>query len=201
MSKICIVQARLTSNRLPGKVMYPLAGEPVIRHVLRRCQRISGIDRVVLVVPDDTRSTVLAMEARLLGIETFYGSENDVLERYFLTALNNRAKVIMRITADCPLIDPIICLKVLNLLDGFDYASNVYPRSVPKGHDCEVFTFQALEKAHREATDPYDREHVTSWIQKNLKTNSLSGEYDVEANFCLDTAEDYIRLKRMYESA
>ena len=200
MTTVCIVQARLTSIRLPGKVMYPLYGEPVIRHVLRRAKQIEGIDRVVLAVPDDTRSTVLAVEARSLGVETFYGSETDVLERYFFAALNNRAKIIMRITADCPFIDPVVCAQVLTLLDGADYASNVYPRSSPKGLDCEVFTFHALTRAHREAIAPYDREHVTSFIQKNMKTNSLSGEHDQETNYCIDTAQDYARLKKLFES-
>lgn len=197
--KVCIIQARLTSNRLPGKVMYPLNGKPVIRHVLEQAKQIEGIDRVVLAAPDDVRSTVLAVEARSLGVETFYGSEYDVLERYFFVALNNRAKVIMRITADCPLINPDKCDEVLRGLGDFDYCSNVFPRSVPKGLDCEVFTFDALTKAHREATDPYDREHVTSWMQKNLKTTALTGDYDKDANFCLDTAQDYMGLKKLYE--
>lgn len=199
--KVCIVQARLTSNRLPGKVMYPLHGEPVIRHVLRRCKAIKGIDRVVLAAPDDVRSTVLAVEARSLGIETFYGSEHDVLERYFFTALNNRATVVMRITADCPFIDPKTCADVLNILGDNDYASNVYPRSVPKGHDCEVFTFDALTKAHRQATDAYDREHVTPWMQKNLKTVALTGEYDKDANYCLDTPQDYLRIQKLFNES
>ena len=195
--KVCIVQARLTSNRLPGKVMYPLNGEPVIRHVLRRCKQIKGIDRVVLAAPDDVRSTVLAVEARTLQVETFYGSETDVLERYFYAALNNRAKIVMRITADCPLIDPGICANVLSILGDNDYISNVYPRSTPRGHDCEVFTFDALHKAHREATDPYDREHVTPYMQKNLKTAALVGPYDEGANYCLDIPQDYLRLQKL----
>ena len=196
--KVCIVQARLTSKRLPGKVMYPLAGKTVLYHVLSRVKQIVGIDRIMLAVPDDTRSTVLAVEARTLGVETFYGSETDVLERYFFVALNNRADIVMRITADCPLLDPVKCQAVLNALDDADYVSNAYPRSVPKGHDCEVFTMGALTRAYREATDPYDREHVCPWMQRNLKTHTMTGEYDQEANFCLDTAQDYIRLQGLF---
>ena len=197
MTTVCIVQARLTSSRLPGKVMYPLQGKPVLWHVLSRAKHIDGIDRVVLAAPDDTRSTVLAVVARSLGVETFYGSETDVLERYFYTALNNRAKVIMRITADCPFIDPKICSEVLSVLGDSDYASNVYPRTVLKGYDCEVFTFHALTRAHREAIAPYDREHVTSWMQKNLKTKGLDRllmANDFTESFCIDTANDYLRL-------
>ena len=197
--KLCIVQARLTSSRLPGKVMYSLAGMTVLHHVLSRAKQIVGIDRIVLAAPDDTCSTVLAVEARTLGVETFYGSETDVLERYFFVALNNRADIVMRITADCPLIDPVKCQSVLSALGGADYVSNVHPRTVPPGHDCEVFTMSALTRAHNEATDLYDREHVCPWMQKNLKTNALTGEYDQEANFCLDTAQDYVRLRRLFE--
>jgi len=197
--KVCIVQARLTSRRLPGKVMYALAGKPVISHVLSRAKQIVGINCVILAVPDHPRSTVMAVEARSLRIETFYGSETDVLERYFFAALNSRAKIIMRITADCPLIDPVKCQAVLDTLGDADYASNTHPRSVSKGHDCEVFTMNALTRAHREATDLYDREHVCPWMQRNLKTNSLTGTYDQTKNYCLDTAQDYLRLRGLIE--
>ena len=123
MNTVCIVQARITSSRLPGKVMYPLAGHPVIYHVLSRAKQIQGVDRVVVASPDDIRSTVIADTTRSLNVDTFYGSENDVLERYFLTAINTRADIIVRITSDCPLIDPGKCSEVINLLGDADYAS------------------------------------------------------------------------------
>jgi spore coat polysaccharide biosynthesis protein SpsF (cytidylyltransferase family) len=178
--------------------MYALGGHTVLYQVLSRAKQIQGINRVILAAPDHPRSTILAAEARTLKIETLYGSETDVLERYFFAALNNRAKIVMRITADCPLIEPLKCQTVLESLGDFDYVSNAHPRVVPKGHDCEVFTMQALTRAYKEATDLYDREHVTPWMQKHLKTKALTGDYDQETNFCLDTAQDYLRLQGLF---
>ena len=95
MNTVCIVQARITSTRLPGKVMYHLAGKPVIHHVLERAKQIQGVDLVVVAAPDDVRSQVIADAARDVGIETFYGSELDVLERYYFVALNLKADKIV----------------------------------------------------------------------------------------------------------
>ena len=166
MTVVVVVQARMTSTRLPGKMMLSLGGEPVIRHVLRRCCEIPGIDRVILAVPTD-KNTPLMREALALGVTVARGSEHDVLGRYRKAALG--ADIVMRVTGDCPLIDPEVCGRVLALMeDGVDYVSNVMPRGFPKGLDCEVFTSEALERAHKEATDPKDREHVTLWMQRNL---------------------------------
>ena len=199
MTTVCIVQARLTSTRLPAKTMLSLGGEPVIRHVLRRCKTIPGIDRVILATPVD-KSEPLREEARGLGVTVVQGSEHDVLGRYRKAALLANAEIIMRITADCPLINPEICGRVLSLMeDGVEYASNVMPRGFPKGQDCEVFTFDALERAHKEADDPEDREHVTLWMQRNLHCVNLDGDGNPDLNWCLDTLDDYIFLSRRFE--
>ena len=200
MIAICIVQARMTSTRLPGKVMLSLAGEPAIRHVLRRCQGIAGIDRVICAVPNDKRSKPIEREAHDLGIMISPGSEHDVLARYWKAAYPHKPDVIMRVTGDCPMIDPEICERVLNLMgDGIDYASNVMPRGWPKGLDCEVFTFDALRRAYQEADDPDDREHVGPWMQRNLYTVNLLGTGDPEKRLCLDTLQDYIALHKIFE--
>ncbi len=198
MTTACIVQARITSTRLPGKVMYPLGGEPVIRHVLRRAQQIPGVDKVICAVPYNPESRVIAEEAWDLNIKVVFGPEHDVLERYWIAAsgFNN----IVRITADCPLIDPILCGAVLHLLMTSDaqYVTNALPRNCDKGLDCEAFTFEALALAHKTTEIPYDREHTTPWMQRNLKTRVLPGDFDPAVNLCLDTPEDYIRLKGMF---
>ena len=193
MTTVCIVQARITSKRLPGKVMYPLGDKPVIWHVLCAAKEIPGVDRVICAVPEDPRSAVIANEAIGMGVDVRYGSETDVLERYWEAAQGS--DVIVRVTADCPFIDPFQCGKVLELLDGVDYASNCFPRNCNKGLDCEAFTFEALDLAYGKTQNPYDREHVTPWLQRNLKIRTLKGEYDPSVNLCIDTPEDYIRLR------
>jgi len=180
--------------------MYSLWGKPVIWHVLSSAKQIPGVDRVICTVPEDPRSAVIADVASYMShIEVRYGSEDDVLERYWEAAQG--CDVIVRITADCPLIDPVICGEVLDLLmssdDGTEYASNCFPRNCNKGLDCETFTFEALDDAFGSTTNPYDREHCTPWMQRNVKIKTLKGEYDRNTNLCLDTPEDYIRLQRL----
>ena len=195
MTVACVIQARMTSTRLPGKMMLSLGGEPAIRHVLRRCQAIKGIDKVVCTVPEGDKSTPIKREAMALGVQIVTGSEHDVLSRYYHAAIAVKADIIMRVTGDCPLIDPEICGRVLALMDdGVDYASNVVPRGWPKGLDCEVFTFDALERAHKEADDPYDREHVCPWMQRNLHCVNLDGDGDPNLRLCLDDLNDYLFL-------
>lgn len=194
---VCIVQARLTSSRLPAKVMLPLGGKPVIAHVIERCRQIPGIDTVVCAVPVD-KSIPLRRELLSLGVIVVQGSEHDVLGRYRKAALVSKADIVMRVTGDCPLIDPAICGQVLDLMeDGVDYASNVMPRGYPKGYDCECFTMEALEKAHKRADDTYDREHVTPWMQRNLYCVNLDGPGS-DQNLCIDTLDDYLYLSEKF---
>ena len=194
-----IVQARLTSTRLPAKTMLSLGGEPVIRHVLRRCLAIPGVDKVVCATPVH-KSEPLRFEAHALGVTVVQGSEHDVLGRFRKAALVVNADIVMRVTGDCPLIDPEICGRVLELMEeGVDYASNVDPRGFPKGLDCEVFTMDALERAHREADDPYDREHIGPWMQRNLYCVNLEGDGNPDLRLCLDDLDDYIYLSKRFK--
>ncbi|HDZ39759.1 MAG TPA: spore coat polysaccharide biosynthesis protein F [Marinobacter sp.] len=198
MTTVVIVQARLTSTRLPAKMMLSLGGEPCIRHVLRRAKEIPGIDKVVCATPV-SNSAPIWREAMALGVKVVQGSEHDVLGRFRKAALLVNADIVMRITGDCPLIDPEICGRVLELMeDGVDYASNVMPRGFPKGLDCECFTMEALERAHKEADDPYDREHVTPFIQRMMYCVNLDGDDDPNLNWCLDTLQDYLFLSERF---
>lgn len=199
MNTVCIVQARMTSTRLPGKAMMSLGGIPAIRHVLTRCKTIPGVGRVVCAVPDADISEPIVREALFMGVGVFKGSEHDVLGRYFYAARGIKANMVMRVTGDCPMIDPEICGRVLGLMtSGVDYASNVDPRGFPKGLDCEVFTFPALERAHAEADSSYDREHVTPWMRRNLHCVNLDGDGDSDLRLCLDDLEDYIFLSKQF---
>ena len=185
----------MTSKRLPGKMMLCLGGKTAIHYVLSRCKTINGIDKVVCAVPDDGYSAPIKREALALGVHVVTGSGHDVLSRYHKAALAVKADIVMRITGDCPLIDPEICARVLGLMiDGVDYASNVNPRGWPKGLDCQVFTFEALDRAHKEADDPHDREHVCPWMERNLHCVNLDGDGDPSLRWTLDTLEDYLFL-------
>lgn len=164
-----IVQARIGSTRLPGKVLMPLAGRTVLAWVLERCGAIPGIDGVCCAIPEGVADEDVAREARLCGVPVFRGSEQDVLDRYFRAATAFGFDTVLRITADCPLIDPWLCARVLGLMTDadVDYACNTLPPSWPRGLDCEAMSFDWLARAAREADEPEEREHVTTYIRSH----------------------------------
>lgn len=185
---VCIVQARMGSARLPGKVLLPLNGHTVIGEVMTRCKRITGIDEVVCAVPrGDTN--LIAEASKYAAV--YEGSEHDVLARYVGAALEHDADIVMRITGDCPLISPPLCGAVLKALEDADYCSNVLPRTFPRGYDCEAFTVSLLLEAAANAAGD-DREHVTPWMQQHAanKVNYLS-PWPLEGRLTLDTEDDY----------
>lgn len=186
MKAVCVVQARLSSTRLPNKVLAPIEGRPMLWHVLHRARMIHGIDQVVLSVPHAEREPLAAVAA-LLGVETYGGPHPDLLTAYAEVAAYTKAPLVMRITADCPLLDPWLCGLVLrhfeaqwaNRFQDCDhgaahYVANVGPDSdYPDGLDCEVFTGEDLVLAATLATAPYDRHHVTPWIRRERQTYYL----------------------------
>jgi spore coat polysaccharide biosynthesis protein SpsF len=199
---VVVIQARMGSTRLPGKVMMDVAGEPLIARVIRRCAKIPGIDRLVCAIPDGAENDGLAERAQYSGAHVVRGSESDVLARFRKAAFRWEADIVVRVTADCPLIDPEVCGQVIALRkrEGSAYASNVWPRSYPQGLDCEAFTFSALDRANREATEPYDREHVTPWIVRNSeRVNLASGRFDLaRMRWTVDYPEDLEFVRAVY---
>lgn len=197
-----IVQARMTSTRLPGKCMLPLAGEPIIRHVLRAAKASASV--VVCAVPDTSDSAPLEAEARQAGCFIYFGPEDDVLARFHGAArihCKNHTDTIIRLTADCPMLNPLICRGVASLVElgTADYASNVLPRTWPKGLDCEAFTFALLERTHQTVRSSHEREHVTPFMQvgDDIIRANLPGPGNT-GNYCIDTTEDYRRLTEMF---
>jgi spore coat polysaccharide biosynthesis protein SpsF len=186
MKKVCIIQARMGSTRLPGKVLLPLNGHTVIREVVTRCWAIPGIDLVCVATPDWKIADTID------GIcHVVFGSEHDVLGRYELAARMTHADVVMRITADCPLLSPQLCGAVLADLGDADYISNVHPRTFPQGYDCEVFTRETLEMARRWAEDG-DHEHVTTWmLRAPIERKNFAGQWHLDGRLTLDTEDDY----------
>jgi spore coat polysaccharide biosynthesis protein SpsF len=206
MTTAIIVQARIGSSRLPGKVIQDLAGRPVLEHVLRRCASIPGADVVVCAVPDQVESDVLEAIALKSGAVTFRGSELDVLSRYLGAAQSVEAHVVMRVTSDCPLIDPEICGEVLALRQqqGVDYAANNLPASFPHGLDCEAMTIDALHEANETAFEAGDREHVTPWLRRASeirRANLFSGDRSlVRHRWTLDYPEDLAFFRSVFVS-
>ena len=193
------------SSRLPGKVMLDLASKPVLQHVLERSRRIASADVVVCAMPDESASDVLAEVARVAGAECYFGAESDVLARYAGAARQVGATVVMRVTSDCPLIDPHICERVLQLrsADDLDYAANNMPPSFPHGLDCEAMTFSALDQADDAAIEPYDREHVTPWIRRIGKRGNVASERGDFENlrWTLDYPEDLLFFRALFANA
>ena len=211
MTTAAIVQARLGSTRLPAKVLLPLpTGRTVLGEVLWRCCQIPGIDTVVCAIPDTAENDILngsahqAFAGRIGGYGMPWlvvrGPEHDVLARYAKAAEVVNADVIMRITSDCPLIDPEVCGRILarQKEENVDYCSNCHPRSWPQGYDCEVFKRRALMRAHEEAEAPNDREHVTPYLVRwpgftRANVADVGGDRS-HYRWALDTLSDYVRI-------
>ena len=200
-----IVQARMASSRLPGKVMLPLGGLSILEHVLTRCKAIPGIDVVCCAVPDTDDSKLIIAESERLGVSTFKGAMDDVLSRYYLAAKEIKADVVLRVTADCPMIDPALCGAVLKLVSdgGVSYACNNMPPSWPHGLDCEALTFDCLELASEEADKLYEREHVTTWIRDHPDISKATligpGGGKTLHRWTIDNRRDYDFLKAMWK--
>jgi len=197
MTTACIVQARMGSTRLPGKIMRRLAGETVLAHVLRRCRAIPGVDCVVCATVAQTSEDIVAREAERVGTIVFRGTERDVLGRYRDAARAVGADRVLRVTSDCPLIDPQICGEVLALCGetGAEFATNNMPPCWPHGLDCEAFTMDLLARAAAAARSPDHREHVSGWMRETpgIRRVNLAGPGGrlVEHRWTLDYAEDF----------
>lgn len=170
---VAIVQARYASSRLPGKVLLPIAGEPMLVRVVERARRAALLDQIVVATTTDRADDPLVELCTQRGYAYTRGSMFDVLDRYYQSALQVQADVIVRITADCPLIDPLEIDRTVSafLQSGADFAANRLPppwkRTFPIGLDTEVCSFSALEEAYREARQPYEREHVMPYLYMN----------------------------------
>ena len=197
MTTAIIVQARLGSLRLPGKILRPLGRHTPLHYVLTRCARIPGADLVVCAVPEGAENDAVAAYALYCGAAVVRGSETDLLDRHLQAARAVGASTVMRITSDCPLIDPALCGEVLRALteSGADYACNNLPPLWPHGLDCEAFPVERLAEAAREATECHDREHVTPWIRRHPGLRRISvdgpGGGAERHRWTLDYPEDY----------
>lgn len=198
----------MRSTRLPGKILQPIAGVPMLFRVVARLRAARTLDAVVVALPDGPSDDPLASTCEAAGIAVHRGSETDVLDRYLSTARATGAGTIVRVTSDCPVIDPALVDEVVarRRETGADYASNIVTRSFPRGLDAEALSTGALERAATEGTAPHHREHVTAYVLES------PGQFHIEAvtappdlhrpdvRWTVDTEEDLAALRRLYEA-
>jgi len=205
MRIITIIQARMGSTRLPGKVMFDLRGRTVLARVVERVRRSRLAGEVVVATTTKTADDVVAEECRRLAVEVFRGSESDVLDRYYNAADYFHADSIVRVCSDCPLIDPEIVDQTIQcFLDAqADYASNALDRTYPLGLDTEAITWHALKRCWREARAFYQRSHVTPYVYESpdqFRIVRVRGREDYsDYRWTLDTAEDLAFMRAVYD--
>jgi spore coat polysaccharide biosynthesis protein SpsF len=206
MSKVAaIVQARLGSSRLPAKVLADLAGDTMLARVVQRLRATQLVNQVVIATTDASKDDAVADEAARLDAGCYRGPEQDVLARYVGAARECGADVIVRITSDCPLIDPDVVDKVVDALTrSRDYASNTHVRTYPRGLDVEAFHASTLERIARLATSAAAHEHVTSFVMEQPSLFSIrhviagKGIDDSDLRWTVDTAEDLALVRALY---
>jgi glutamate-1-semialdehyde aminotransferase/spore coat polysaccharide biosynthesis protein SpsF (cytidylyltransferase family) len=204
--KLALIQARMGSSRFPGKVLEDLCGRPMLWHVVNRVGRARKLDKVVIATTDGEVDDPIARFCDKEGVGCFRGSEQDVLDRFYRAAKANAADVVVRITADCPLIDPAVIDKVVARFEcgDCDYASNALRYTYPDGLDTEVFSFAALEQAWREARKPSEREHVTPYLRADgFRTVNVESEIPVsptQFRWTVDHPQDLQFVREVYEA-
>jgi spore coat polysaccharide biosynthesis protein SpsF len=208
MKKVAIIQARMSSTRLPGKVLLPLGDRTVLGQVIRRVKACPKVDQIVIATTPSADDDQIVAEASRNQTECFRGSLTDVLARYHGAALCVKAGTVIRVTSDCPLFDPVVLSEMLDEFERdagqVDYLSNTLARTYPRGLDAEIFTFAALDEAFRSATLPWDREHVTPYIYghpEQFRLKNHAGPADHSAHrWTLDTPEDYQLIQAVYRN-
>jgi spore coat polysaccharide biosynthesis protein SpsF (cytidylyltransferase family) len=203
MTAVAVIQARCGSTRFPRKVLALLEGRPMLQHVVERALRATTVDRVVVattLAPEDDEVASLAMEC---GASVTRGPTDDVLSRYLLAAHEHDADVVVRITSDCPLIDPAIVDAVVQARarSNADYASNVEPPTYPQGYDVEAITSVCLERVDGVAVLAYEREHVTVHVREHLddyRTEFVVNDRDLSwIRLTVDVPADLVRIARL----
>ncbi len=207
---VAIIQARMTSSRLPGKVLADLGGKPLIERMIARVRRARALDAIWLATTAKTTDDPLATLCDRLGVPVHRGDEHDVLARFLGAARAAEADIVVRLTADCPMSDPALIDEIVADYGkgGADYVSNVLVRTYPDGLDVEVFSCAALEDAAANATEPFHREHVTPWLQTGFRPGLATGRFRVRhvvndidlgvMRWTVDEAEDLDLIRKLF---
>lgn len=208
MKVIAIIQARMSSTRLPGKVLLEAAGKPLILHMLERISQCTLVDGLWLATSEDKSDDPLEIAVEKAEVQVFRGSLDNVLSRFWHVGKHEGADVIVRLTGDCPLHDPQVVDAVIDHYmenrDHVDYVSNVMPPTFPDGLDTEVFSFSVLDSAYHGASSAFDLEHVTPYIRKKTINETRASNFSGPADFShfrwtLDEPEDYEFIKQVYD--
>lgn len=197
------LQARLGSTRLPGKVLMKICGKSVVALTVERLRRVEGIDSIVLVTGPEEKNRALVEEAKRLDMRYFCGSEENLLDRFYQAALKFKPDAIMRITADCPLIDKDVLAQGIRIFQkgGYDMVSNLLKRTYPDGVVFELFTFAALKKCWEEQNG--EGETPTKYLLENKQFSNFNMEQDVDMSrirLTLDYAEDFEVIEKIYQA-
>lgn len=205
MRTVAIVQARMGSSRLPGKVMHDVCGDTMLARCIQRLRAASSLSHVVIATTTGSEDDVIVREAKRLGTQVHRGSAHDVLDRYVGAARASSAEAVVRVTSDCPMIDPgVVDRVVAKLTGGIDYASNTHDiQTFPRGLDVEVFWRDTLERMGRMATSKAAREHVTVFVREQpslFRTDQLLAETnDSDLRWTVDTDADLALVRELYQ--
>ena len=204
MKVVALVQARMCSTRLPNKVMMPINGVPMIELLLSRLSKSKLIDEIVLATSVDRKNGPLVAHVHNLGYACEQGSEDDVLDRYVSAAEKHRADVVVRITGDCPLVDPKLVDACIGTFfdSNAEYCSNTNPPTYPDGLDIEVTTLEVLQKANRESSRQFDHEHVTPYLRESgkFRLSSFSNHEDLSGlRWTVDEPEDFSVIEKVFD--
>ena len=208
---LTVVQARMGSSRLPGKVLLPLAGQPLLVRMVERVQRSQLAGTVVVATTTEAADDAVAACCAAHEIACFRGDALDLLDRHYQAARQYRADVVLKIPSDCPLIDPAVIDQVLGVYlenpDQYDFVSNLHPATFPDGNDVEIMRFEALETAWHEARRPLEREHTTPYFWENPDRFRLANvgwatgqDFSMSHRWTIDYPEDYEFIKAVYEA-
>ena len=208
MTTIATIEARMTSTRLPGKVLLPVLGKPLLEYMIERVRRVPELDDIVIATTVNDADQPIVELAERLGVNCFRGSEDDVLERVLLAAQAYDTDVIVELTGDCSMIDPAVTSKVINrfFATGADYAGNVPNPTYPYGMETRVFHRSVLERTAELTDDPADHEHVSIFIYEHpelFKVVHVESGLDpkwIGFRLTLDTPEDYALFKQVIET-
>jgi spore coat polysaccharide biosynthesis protein SpsF len=207
---LILVQARVGSSRLPGKVLKKVLGKELLLHMIERIERVTNPKKVIVITTENNKDDQIVSLCEMNNIECFRGSEDDLLDRHYKAAIKYEGNLVIKIPSDCPLIDPAIIDRVIghylsNEAD-FDYISNLHPPSYPDGHDVELMTLKTLKIAWNEANRLFEREHTTPYIWENpgkFRIGNVKWEtqldYSASHRWTLDYEEDYLFIKAVLE--